>query len=83
MWLLRLIVGVLLLVLCVLAFRNQAIKLKNRALYYSSLITMLSALTSELEYLKRSIKEVVNIEYESQHFAKTVYSFYFGNKKKK
>ena len=78
MSLLRLFIGVILLVLCVLVFRRQALKLKQRVEYYSSLLYMLNHLISELEFLKRPIVDCVNLEYKSKYFAKTVYSIFFS-----
>ena len=76
MSILRLVLGVVLLLLSTFAAKFYANKFKDKYEYYLSLIAMLNAVNSELVYTKRLLKDAVNVEYQSNEFAKTVNSIF-------
>ncbi len=79
MFAVKIIVGIACVYCSVKISSNKANLLKNRYLFWDSLVEFCSLLLQELSYKKRPIKEVTSNEFISIDFSKTLNDYYLKN----
>lgn len=80
MSILRISLGALLGFFIYLISKDKAERLKNKKLYYNSLISSCDAVYRELSYSKRNVLDALNLDYSSSDFVKTLNNYYLKNK---
>lgn len=72
MFILKFCLGICLIFISTKIASLKAKNLKEKHLYFNSALIMCENLETELMYLKRPLKDALNIDYPSFYFAKTV-----------
>ena len=76
MFIVKLSIGVLCVILCLLVAKNRANYIKDKYYYFSSLVNSCELIKSDLIYKKRSIKEILSVDFQSLDFNQTIKSYF-------
>ena len=80
MFIVKLLIGALSVVLCLIIAKNKAEYIKERYYYFNSLVNSCDLIKTDLLYKKRSIREILSVNFQSSDFLQTLNAYFEDEK---